>query len=284
MVCARGPMSRPGAGYKGKMSLSCRFYSDIAFLFPYINATAERAELYDSPTMIRLLFQEVNCVLYPNWVMAAPIDDREHARSFMDNFAGFLNDINRRKKDIAPKHKLFRQAPVPMILRLLPQNNCGECGFTTCMAFAANLAKQQTAPEKCPYLGNPTKEEISYPIVDENGKLVSTVTIDVDTGRRKVEQQEKMEIINRLGKKIRELSGLRKESEKKANQLLPVPLSRREIEILRLVSRGATNSEISEMLHISAHTVKSHVIHIFNKLGVDDRTQAAVWAAHNNLV
>jgi DNA-binding NarL/FixJ family response regulator len=61
----------------------------------------------------------------------------------------------------------------------------------------------------------------------------------------------------------------------------PAPLTGRELEVLRLVAQGATNAEI---LEISPHAVKSHVIHIFNKLGVSDRTQAAVWAARNALV
>ena len=61
-------------------------------------------------------------------------------------------------------------------------------------------------------------------------------------------------------------------------------LTRREIQVLQLLAEGATNPEISEKLHISPHTVKSHVIHIFNKLNVNDRTQAAVWAARNRVV
>ena len=61
-------------------------------------------------------------------------------------------------------------------------------------------------------------------------------------------------------------------------------LSPRELEVLGLLSLGATNLEIAAHLNISPHTVKSHVIHIFNKLGVDDRTQAAVWAARHHLI
>ena len=55
-------------------------------------------------------------------------------------------------------------------------------------------------------------------------------------------------------------------------------LSSRELEVLQLVAEGDSNSEIASRLHISQATVKSHLIHIFGKLGVSDRT-AAVTAA-----
>jgi DNA-binding NarL/FixJ family response regulator len=55
-------------------------------------------------------------------------------------------------------------------------------------------------------------------------------------------------------------------------------LSAREIEVLQLVYKGAGNREIGKALHISTATVKTHLIHIYGKLGVDDRT-AAVTAA-----
>jgi DNA-binding NarL/FixJ family response regulator len=51
-------------------------------------------------------------------------------------------------------------------------------------------------------------------------------------------------------------------------------LSAREIEVLQLVARGTSNKEIGKQLHISTATVKTHLIHIFNKLGVNDRTSA----------
>lgn len=58
----------------------------------------------------------------------------------------------------------------------------------------------------------------------------------------------------------------------------PVDLSRREIEVLRLVARGHTNAEVGRQLLISEATVKTHLLRAFAKLGVTDRT-AAVTAA-----
>lgn len=57
-----------------------------------------------------------------------------------------------------------------------------------------------------------------------------------------------------------------------------IPLTRRECEVLQRLSQGLTNKEIAESLGISYETVKEHVQHILRKLGVNDRTQAAVWA------
>ena len=63
-----------------------------------------------------------------------------------------------------------------------------------------------------------------------------------------------------------------------------VPLTLRESEVLRHVALGSTNKEIASSLHISYETVKEHVQHILRKIGVADRTQAAVWAVRKGLV
>ena len=57
-----------------------------------------------------------------------------------------------------------------------------------------------------------------------------------------------------------------------------VPLTQREAEVLRQMANGLTNEDIAKTLHISYETVKEHVQHIMRKIGVTDRTQAAVWA------
>ncbi len=61
------------------------------------------------------------------------------------------------------------------------------------------------------------------------------------------------------------------------------PLTEQEKAILRLIAAGLNNEDIARTLHISINTVKTHVRHIFQKLGVSDRTQAAVWAVRHGL-
>lgn len=61
-------------------------------------------------------------------------------------------------------------------------------------------------------------------------------------------------------------------------------LTRRETEVLKLITLGFLNKEIADELCISEKTVKNHVSNIFKKIEVSDRTQAAVYAIKNNIV
>lgn len=61
-------------------------------------------------------------------------------------------------------------------------------------------------------------------------------------------------------------------------------LTRREMEVLKMIASGAFNKEIALTLNISERTVKNHVSNIFKKIGVSDRTQAAVFAIKNNII
>ena len=61
-------------------------------------------------------------------------------------------------------------------------------------------------------------------------------------------------------------------------------LSGREIEVLSLAARGDSNKEIAVKLHITEATVKSHFVHIFNKLNVTDRTAAVTMALEKKMI
>lgn len=73
----------------------------------------------------------------------------------------------------------------------------------------------------------------------------------------------------------------------RGNEKAPPPpsaLTPREVEVLKLIGRGTSNREIAERLFISEKTTKNHLTHIFEKIGVSDRTQAALYAVRNGLV
>ena len=64
---------------------------------------------------------------------------------------------------------------------------------------------------------------------------------------------------------------------------LEVSLSEREAEVLRQIVHGQNNKEIAEEMNVGNQTVVDHVQHILRKIGVSDRTQAALWALRNGL-
>ncbi len=80
-------------------------------------------------------------------------------------------------------------------------------------------------------------------------------------------------VANRL---VRELS----RTDKKKTD---IRLTRRETDVLSLLVKGYSNKEMAEAMFISEKTVKNHLTSIFRKLGVKDRTQAAVYALKNNI-
>jgi DNA-binding NarL/FixJ family response regulator len=65
---------------------------------------------------------------------------------------------------------------------------------------------------------------------------------------------------------------------------LPEPLTEREVDVLQQIAYGRRNSEIADILHISHGTVKTHVHRIIQKLGVEERTQAVVFAIRQGIV
>jgi DNA-binding NarL/FixJ family response regulator len=80
------------------------------------------------------------------------------------------------------------------------------------------------------------------------------------------------ELFNRIG------------NENESTGDLPEPLTERELEVLKLLGQGMGNREIAERLTVSEKTVKTHVANILQKLQVNSRTQAALYAIRHNLI
>jgi DNA-binding CsgD family transcriptional regulator/ArsR family metal-binding transcriptional regulator len=266
-------------------SASFRLDQDVRPLFPYINALLDDALFYEKPEHVRFLFKGYRCFLYQNITVAYFFDSKTAAKEFASGVIDFLNSIYDQKENIKPNYNQIKQVPIIDIMRILPKTNCKECGFLTCMAFAAALIKGKVTAQTCPSLASPISESAEYPIFDNEGNIVDTVSLQISTSKLKHQIHEQHEQIQMLEASLRTTSQDREK--KRPSETMKVNnfgLTNREIEVLKLIAEGYTNNEISGMLFISPHTVKSHMINIFNKLSVNDRTQAAVLATQNNII
>jgi len=277
-------LSRAGVMFGHCLGAHFRLDNDVHMLFPYINTAIKDSRYFEKPAHVQFVLDDILCTLYPKEVIAVPFVDQDQAETFVQRLIDFLNDIYLKKDSLTPNHKTFRPISVIDIYKLLPQTNCKECGFSTCLAFAGALSKKQTMPGQCPGFARPLYENAVYPIYDKNGKLETTVEIEVDIDETKRANVPEGESIAKTGKKSVVLEQKNNTMTAESSVEFYTELTDREIQVLRLVSEGATNTQISAILSISHHTVKSHVVNIFNKLGVNDRTQAAVWATRHGII
>ena len=167
-LCTGGPAYKPRALTEDSMFAAFNLNQNLEELFPYLNAVADRAELYREPSLIKFRLNSYYCVLYPENGLATPFNDRPEALLFMKGLFSFLNRIRSEAHVIKPNYKLFRRASVIDIIKLLPKTNCRECGFVSCIAFAAMLGQMETSPDKCPYIREPIAEQAVYPKYDLN--------------------------------------------------------------------------------------------------------------------
>jgi DNA-binding CsgD family transcriptional regulator len=124
----------------------------------------------------------------------------------------------------------------------------------------------------------------AYPVRGNDKKVSAVIVIVFETTASKSALQKQKAYTLLLEQRLSRENNPKKIEAHNEQTAITVKLSRREVDVLRLITEGFTNAQISELLDISAHTVKTHVNGVFNKLGVNDRTQAAVLATRNHLI
>lgn len=162
------------------------------------------------------------------------------------------------------------------------RNRPCETGCPVAPVFATgrphSVERSYTGPDGQTYW----REARAFPIMDGRGRVTFVVRISFDITGRKHQQAFQRRGIQTLERALDEMNRLQV-SQMPFQPSGEASLTQRELEVLRLLVRGASKPQIAVMLGISVHTVKRHVVNIYNKIGVNDRTQAAVWAARQGL-
>jgi len=126
--------------------------ADLGESMPYINASVKNG--FFDPKIPTLVWREGarKYALRENVISINNLKDRNHAERVARKIVDRINDIWERRGGITPDHTTRVPPKLLDILKLLPRTNCKECGYPSCMAFAAQLVEGEKCAEDCPVL------------------------------------------------------------------------------------------------------------------------------------
>jgi|BarGraNGADG00312_1021997.scaffolds.fasta_scaffold02527_4 ArsR family metal-binding transcriptional regulator len=127
--------------------------TDLGEPLPYINACVRNA-FYDPKTPTLVWREDAHkYALRQNVISINNLKDRDHAERVAKKIVDRINEIWERRENIEPDNTTRVPPKLLDILKLLPRTNCKECGYPSCMAFAAQIVEGERCSEDCPPLG-----------------------------------------------------------------------------------------------------------------------------------
>lgn len=139
----------PGSG---NYSVRVLVPGDISGVFPYLNTVLDDP-WYDHKDHV--LIGSRNKIRYafrPNEIHVAVLADRSTVSDISREAVDLVNQTWEARDHITPSLRERKLPPVYEIYKLLPRTNCRECGYPTCLAFAAALRSGEVRLEQCPLL------------------------------------------------------------------------------------------------------------------------------------
>lgn len=142
----------PGSGrYEVRVILP----SDISASFPYLNTVLDDT-LYDHENGILIgVNNHRRYAFRPHEIQVGMVADASEASSIVDEVVGLVNRVWKEHERIMPSLKERKLPTVYDIYKLLPGANCKECGYSTCLACAADMRNEVISLDRCPLLSKP---------------------------------------------------------------------------------------------------------------------------------
>jgi ArsR family metal-binding transcriptional regulator len=157
------PACSPGGARWGGLA---NLENDISAVFPYLNAILDNCR-YDHENQI-LIFEEdgQKYAFRPHEIRVAQVRDPSEARQFISEVVDRVNNVWQERDKITPRFTERKLPAVLDIFKLLPGTNCKQCGYPTCMAYAAALRSNMAQPEQCPPLSETEFAENRQKLLD----------------------------------------------------------------------------------------------------------------------
>ena len=136
------------------MSVQCFAHldQDVSEALPYVNAVLGGFEYIREPPSVTFKVHGKLITIHGRKIAVNALRDAAEAKKIVEWLKREINAAWAQRDDIEPKFDGLPRPQVLEILKRLPQTNCGDCGGTTCMVFAAQLAEGAKGSDDCPAL------------------------------------------------------------------------------------------------------------------------------------
>jgi ArsR family metal-binding transcriptional regulator len=143
----------------GRYGLRVMLPKDISPAFPYLNSVLEDT-IYDHENSILIgASNKKRYAFRPHEIQLGMVADPLDVSNIIEEVIGLVNKVWRDRDKIEPSYIERKIPPVFEIYKMLPGTNCKECGYPTCLAFAADLRSGKAKPEVCVKLSDPEYRE-----------------------------------------------------------------------------------------------------------------------------
>jgi ArsR family metal-binding transcriptional regulator len=142
------PACHPGADV---WSIKIKLDSDISEVLPLLNAELDGANYDHKALCLVWKGQQKKYAFRPTEISVAPLEDREKALAMCQEAVDIVNRAWQRRNEIEPDYTRVELPSMMQIYKALPKDNCGECGFPTCMAYAAAYRSGKAQAADCPF-------------------------------------------------------------------------------------------------------------------------------------
>jgi ArsR family metal-binding transcriptional regulator len=139
------------------------FEEDIGDVLPHLNAVLKGYQFSRQPPMLTVKYQAGQARLItitPRMIAINIVRDQHEAGEILEWLRQVINDTWERRQEIQPRFDVPTKPRILDILRLLPKTNCRQCGFPTCLVFAAQVSEGHKSPGDCPPLDGQDKEKL----------------------------------------------------------------------------------------------------------------------------
>ncbi len=137
-----------------------RLETDISEVLPYLNTVLGGSTYTLDPPSVTFKVHGKLITVHSQQIAINALKDEEEADKILQWLKQEINDTCEKRDQIKPSFQAVAKPQILEVLKLLPRNNCRQCGQATCMVFSQLVVDGVKGPEDCPGLSKPNKTKL----------------------------------------------------------------------------------------------------------------------------